>query len=330
MVTNIFRSVYLLIFITGITTKVYSQDIVSNDSTKYDSISYGYIGFVYLDSIVVTAKKSGFDVSDFIRMVTEDNSFYRAFKNLRFSEYDFKNDIEFYKKNGSVKSSYKSINHQKYDGRCRSMYIKKEIENHNFYKRSGKNKYYTSKMYDHIFYTHGIICDEDTTVNINFEGKYKSKIDKYILELKKLVFSPGQKVGVPLIGDKMAIFSSKMSKYYNYSIKHTYYQDTVPCYLFSAVIKPEFKKHKENKTVIKYLHTYFAKKNLQILARNYHLKYKNIVYDFDVKMDIKLKKKEQKYYPADIKYKGNWHVLFKKRERGYFHTQIYGVNLSEK
>ncbi len=324
MIANIFRLSYLLLFVVGVNIKVYSQDVSDRDSTKYDSISYGYIGFIYLDSIVVTAKKSGFDVSDFIRMVTEDNSFYRAFKNLRFSEYDFKNDIEFYKKNGSVKAAYKSINHQTYKGRCRSMYVKKEIENRNFYKRNGKNKYYTGKMYDRVFYTHGTICDEDTTVNINFEGKYKSKIDKYISELKKLIFSPGQKVDVPFVGSKMAIFSSKMSKYYDYSIKHTYYQDTIPCYMFSAVVKPEFQNRKENKTVIKYLHTYFAKKNLQIVARNYHLKYKNPIYDFDVKMDVKLKKKGRKYFPTDIEYKGNWHVLFRKRERCSFHTYIYG------
>ncbi len=302
---------------------VHSQEVVAGDSARYDSVSYKYIGVIYLDSVVVTASKKGFDVDDFIRMVTTDNTFYRAFKNLRFADYYFKNNIKFYKKNGLLKASYKSINHQKFEDNCRSMEVNEQIENKNFYKGNNKNKFYTAKMYERIFYTQGTICNEDTTVSTDFFTKSQDKIEEYISELKKFVFSPGQEVDVPFIGKKMQIFSSKMSKYYTFSIQHIKYQDTLPCYLFSAVVKPEFEDR--NKTIIKYLHTYFAKNSLQIIARKYHLSYKNFFYDFDVKMDVRLKKKKKKYFPVDIRYNGIWDIVFKKEENCAFRTQIYDI-----
>ena len=315
-----------IILILCISLLSHAQISDSLSSVNKDTFKYDHSTFVILDSVVVKAQKRGFDVSDFIDMVKNDNSFYIAFKNLRFAGYDFYNDIVFYNKKNGIKASYKSLAHQDFNGRCRTMAIIRTDENKKFYKRNGKVKYYTAKLYEKIFFTKDSVCDEKRTDIIDYNAKPKNKIDKYILELKKLIFSPGKKVNIPFIGSKMEIFSKKMSKYYNFHIDHYMYNDTIEAYVFTAKVKPEYVK-KENKTVVKYLQTYFSKKDFQVLARNYHLKYKTLLYNFDVKMDIKLNKTNNKYYPEYIKYQGDWHVLFKKRERCKFITKIYNLKI---
>ena len=75
--------------------------------------------------------------------------------------------------------------------------------------------------------------------------------------------------------------------------------------------------------MIKYLETYFDKTNFQVIARNYHLKYSGSLFDFDVKMDIKLKKLGNKYLPELIKYDGNWDVPAKRRETSKFSIRFF-------
>ena len=287
-----------------------------------DTFHYVPGAYVILDSIVIKASKKGFDVADFIEMVRNDNTFYKAFKNLRFATYDFTNDIACFDKKNKVKAKYKSLARQDFDGKCRTMKILKLEENKNFFKRNGKPRYYTGKLYEKIFFTKGKICNEKRSETIDYNSKPKNKIDKYILELKKLIFNPGKKSDIPFIGDKTEIFSPGMSKYYNFHITHEKYKDSIPAYVFTAVIKPRFK-NKPKKTVIKYIKTFFGKRDFQVLAREYHLMYKTLFYDFDVKMYIELNKTNEIYYPEKIKYQGNWHIMFKKRERCTFDTEIF-------
>lgn len=302
-----------------------AQVLDSSNIARFDSVILDFSGSVYLDSVVVVASRNGFDVHDFIEMVQKDNSFYKAFKNLHFAEYDFDNHINFYNKKGEIKSELKSRSHQYFRNNCRWMNTIKEERNHKFYKRNKKYKYYTAKLYDRLFFTKGEICNEDTSRTLKMQREDGSKMEKYVLELKKLIFSPGKKVDIPFIGRKMEIFSPKMSKYYDFSINHVKYNNNIPCYVFSARVKPEYQS-KKNKTVIKYINTYFEKDNFQIIARNYHLNYNTLVYDFDVKMDVKLDKQNKKYYPIDIKYNGTWDVIFKKRETCKFDTKIYNIH----
>lgn len=299
------------------------QEIDSNKSNKFDTVDYEFSGLVYLDSVVVLASRNGFNVKDFIEMVQKDNSFYKAFKNLHFAEYDFNNHIYFYNKKGEIRSELKSSSHQCYRNNCRWMNTIKEDINYKIYKKNNKHKYYTAKLYDRLFFTNGKICDEDTSRALKMQKENGSKMEKYVLELKKLIFSPGKKVDIPLIGSKMEIFSPKMRKFYNFSINHVMYKNKIPCYVFSAKIKPEY--INSGKTVINYINTYFEKDNFQIISRNYHLKYNTIAYDFDVKMDIKLKRIKEKYYPVDIRYDGTWDVLFKKRETCKFSTKVFNI-----
>lgn len=285
--------------------------------TLYSPIS----AVVFLDSFVVTATRQGFNVQDFITLVEEDESFYTAFKNLRFKSVDFKNNMTFKNKKGKVTASYNSLAQQVSDGKCRTMSLDKEVITGNFYKNKKKKKhrYYTAKMYDQIFYTKGKKCGVPfAKAPTNLSG-----MDKHISELKKLIFSPGQKVQVPLIGSKTAIFTEDMLPYYDYTIKIKTYQNDVECYVFSAIIKPKFQNHKEGKTIIKYLETYFEKETLQVIARDYQLQYNSLAFSFDVNMKIELQRLDNQYVPRLIQYNGAWDIPAKKPEIGTFSIEFF-------
>lgn len=308
-----------------LTLSLHSQEEHNSTDSKYDSIKYSYTGYIYLDSIVVTASRNGFDVKDFIDMVRNDNSLYKAFKNLHFSEYDFENRIIFFNKKHHPKSKYSSINHQHYNSNCRWMEILEEKENNNFYKRNKKYKYYTAKLYDRLFYTSDTICNEEYSSSYKPKDNTDSRMEKYIKELKKLIFNPGQKANIPFIGDKTEIFSPEMRKYYDFSISQEIFNHSDSCYVFTAKLKQNISNSDKNKTVLRYLKTYFLKDNFQILFREYRLKYKTLAYNFDIKMKINLTKINNNFLPSSIKYDGSWHVVFKKRETCKFETKIYNI-----
>ena len=288
------------------------------DSSVYGFGDFG--GIIHLDSIVVVASKNDFNIADFIELVQSDKSFYKAFSNIRSLSYSADNQITMFGKKQNVLSKYSSKITQYFDGECRTMITNKVSVEGKFYKKKRKYRFYTAKMYDHIFYTHGVVCTKDQPPD--YESQLKG-IDKHVLELKKLIFSPGRKADVPLIGKKTAIFTEQMAKYYNFSINSKTYKNGIECYVFSVNLKPEFIINKKNKTVIKSLETYFEKSNFQVIARNYTLAYAAALFDFDVKMEIELKKIGELYVPEFIKYDGFWDIPTKKPEISIFTTHFY-------
>ena len=274
---------------------------------------------ITLDSFVVTASKEGFSVEDFVKLVEEDETFYEAFRNLRFTTYHSSNDIRAFNKKAKEKAYYTSSTQQISEQNCRTMKIVTEDFGGNFFKRKRKYKYYTAKLYDRIFFTKGRICESWKEEDV----EPKSKMDKHIAELKKLIFSPGKKVNVPIIGDRTAIFSKKMSKYYDYTVSSKLYNKEIECYVFSVSVKPEYLDNKRSKTVIKYLETYFDKSNFQIIARQYHLEYQGVLFDFDVKMEIELTQEKGIYLPKTIKYNGFWDIPARKPEICTFMVKFF-------
>lgn len=283
----------------------------------------GFGGIVHLDSVVITATKKGFSVEDFVALVREDESFYRAFRNLRFLSYSFSNQMDFFDKRGNKKTIYQSTARQNSDGNCRSMNLFEEKIAGKFYKSKRKYRYYTAKLYDRLFYTKDTVC-ESRQMDLKL-GKEKKGMAKHIAELKKLLFRPGEQANVPFIKNKTAIFEEKMQKYYDYTISSAAYQDSIDCYVFTVEVKPEYQQRKKGKTVIKFMETYFDKSTFQVIARNYHLKYKATIFDFDVKMKIKLRKFSDQYIPEFIQYDGTWDVAFKKRETAHFEMKVFDV-----
>jgi len=288
--------------------------------SQSDTIEYSTFR-IELDSFVVTASKKGFDVEDFIEMVQTDESFYTAFQNIRSLSYHSDNDLKMFSKKGNVKASYLGTIHQTSDGKCRTMESLNPVIEGKYYKRK-KIRYYTAKMHDRLFFTHGEVCgmDKIEDQNIQMDTKDLKGIDKHINELKKLIFYPGQKADIPFIGKKTAIFEKDMAKYYDFSITSKTYATGIDCYVFTAQVKPDSKK---NKTVVKYIETFFDKSSFQVIARNYHLQHYGAAFDFDVKMDIKLTKIEDKYVPEFIAYDGMWDVPAKKPEISKFTISFY-------
>lgn len=280
----------------------------------------GFGGIINLDSITVTASRAGFDVEDFVDLVLKDKSFYQAFTNLRHHSYDFNNHIEILDKNNQVTASYDSRARQNSDGDCRSMEEWDLAVEGKFFKnaKKRKHKYYTAKLYDRLFFTKDTVCE---SVRV-YEGDGDLRQEGHIDKLKQLVFSPGEKISVPIIGKKMEIFEPRMAKYYDYEINSVTYKEDQSAYVFSAKVKPKYQDYKKDKTVIKSLQTYFDKDDFQVLARDYRLQYSGALFDFDVTMRIELKKVHEKYVPAFLSYDGNWKVAVKRRERVKFSMQI--------
>lgn len=282
-----------------------------------DSI-YSHFGMIFLDSFVVTASRANFNTEEFIEMVRTDSSFFESFDNIRKLNYKSDNKLAFVNKRGKRKASYTSTIQQYSDGDCRTMETLDEQTTGNYYKRKKKFRYYTARMFDQVFLTHGRICESKIV-----EPKNPRGIDKHYAELKKLMFQPGEKVDVPVVGKKMAIFDGKLAKYYNYSITSAMYNNEIDCYIFSAKVKPEYLTKKESKTVIKDFQTYFDKSNFNVIARNYQMKYYTPIVDFDVTIDVKLKKHQDLYVPEFVKYTGNWSIPMKSREIGEFSIFFY-------
>ena len=303
------RIIFLVVFYSFLTQSLEGQSEKDLDIAAV----------VYLDSFVVTAKRQGFDVADFIDLVRKDKSFYEAFHNLRTASYESASDFLMFDKRGKNKARYESVIAQFSDGDCRTMEFLSEKASGNFYKKKKKYRYYTAKMFDRLFYTHGRECESKLTKKTTSA----KGMEKHVAELKKLIFQPGEQVDVPLIGKKTAIFSQKQSLYYNYSISSKTYKDSFDCYVFGVKVKPEFARRKSGKTIIKNLETYFDKKTFQVVARNYTLQYQSAAFDFDVTMDVQLLKRAGKYYPEKIKYVGRWDIPTKKPEIAQFEVDFY-------
>jgi hypothetical protein len=287
-----------------------------------DTSWYDISKVVYLDSLTIVASRHDFSVEDFIQLVQEDRSMESAFQNIRFHAYTFANDIRFFDKKGKIKASYSSINEQYIKNGCRSMVVGPSKSYGKYFKRNGSYKYYTSSLYDRIFYTHGVICEDSNSVRSYQEkSNPKTKMEKQILELKKLIFNPGQRSEILFIGDKMEIFSPEMQEYYNYTIRQGQEPEGRSCYIFTAQAKEEYAH--SNKIVVQYIESFFEKGSLDILARNYDLAYKTAAYQFDVKMKVQLKKINDLHIPSQVQYDGLWKIAGLKTENAQFITKLY-------
>jgi len=293
----------------------YSLEMIAQQDSLTDISA-----FIYLDSFTVTASKKGFNKKDFIDLVRTDESFLRAFHNLRFISYNSTNTFTFYNKKGKEKASYADTINQEVIDNCRTMEFLTSKDMGNYFKRKkGRNyNYYTAEMHDRLFYTHKRVCDNPTP---QMQPSSDSRIERYVFELKKLMFKPGEPADVPFIGDKTSIFEAPMIQYYDFKISSELFENDIDCYVFEARVKPVYVG--KNKVVIKYLKTYFDKSTFQVIGRDYQLAYSAGLYQFDVNIHVELVKVFEKYFPKRISYDGFWNVPIKKRETAKFELQFF-------
>lgn len=300
----------------------------------FTTISYGQkdtsspdiSAYFYLDSVVVAASRTGLDVSDFIRLIREDQSFYKAFRNLRFVGYEAENDIQFFDKKGQKQAFHESKTSQHSNGRCREMDFLEKTESTGYRKKSGELRYYTSRMFERLFYTEKRVCSDPSKMSISEDASLHG-MDKHVQELKKLIFRPGEKSDVPLIGEKTGIFDPDMMHFYDFSITAGHWSEGRECYIFTARVKDKYLHKRQNKTVIKYLRTYFEKGTLKVVGRDYQLSYSGWAFDFEVQMVIKLTLVSDRYLPEWIEYRGMWDIPAKKAERAVFKSKFFNYRI---
>jgi len=250
-----------------------------------------------------------------LKRIKNDTSFYKAFKTLRVINYHSDNHIEVYNKKGKVKASYKSQAEQIRSGNCRTTKILDQQTTGDFFNRKGDYNYTIGDLFAGLFFAKGKVCGETNIVagHMDFETSGLSGIEKKKEQLKMLFFNPGRKIpGIPFIGDKLDLYDKDALKRYNYRLDTVTYGEHHG-YEFTITPKPGARG-----VVIDYMRTIFDVETMDVLYRSYSLSYKAGVYDFDVKMQVKLGVRNGQLVPINLYYKGNWSVVLKGRERASF------------
>ncbi|UYQ93914.1 hypothetical protein MKQ68_02240 [Chitinophaga horti] len=286
--------------------------IFAQDTARYKGMT------VNLDEVIVKAKRFGFDVNGFIKRVEEDTTFYMAFKHLRQVSFTADNDIKIFSKKKEVKASLKSQTRQIVEGKCRHMEVIEEKTTGDFYTAKKNYNYYTAELYANLFFTTGKICDDGQDTE-----KGRGSMEKHKSQLKQLIFNPGKPIsGVPIVGQKVAIFTPDVMKLYNFAITSQSYIGK-DCYVFAAQAREDLNKLDRSEIVINELVTYFDKDTWEIVGRKYSLSYKTMLFDFNVKMNVQMTKVGDLLVPALITYSGTWDVAVKKRETADFTARFF-------
>ena len=268
--------------------------------------------------------RSDLDVARFIQRVKDDTTFYKAFRNLRILKFSSLNDIRIVDKKGAIQAGLESKTRQNRVNNCRTMDILEEKTTGDIYNKDHQFNYYTAELYGGLFFTNGSICNESNIVKgIDFSVRSKKGMARHKEQLKMLFFNPGKKIpGIPFIGDKIDIFDPDRAKYYDFTIDQADYGGE-SCYIFSIKAKDDLRNSKKDKIVVDNMVTWFNAKTMEVMARNYSMSYNAGVYDFDVQMEVQLTRFGNLLVPKILRYKGNWNVMFKKRERGIFTATLF-------
>ena len=305
---RIFRFLFFCVFVLVLPAKILAQ----GKDTSIFALP------IQLDEYVLQASRSGWDIAGFIQRIKNDTTFYKAFKTLRITPHTATNDIRIFGKKNEVIASLYSRTRQNVNNGCRTMQVMEEKTTGDFYNRKDEYNYYTAELYAYLFFTNKPVCGETNIVAGTENIRGKGEMEKRKWQLKQLIFNPGSKVaGVPFAGNKAAIFEPDVAKMYDFKLMLAEY-DGEDCYLFMATPKKEYKKD----VVYNELSTWFRKSDYAIVARDYSLSYKTWVYDFDVRMKVRLKEINGRLLPSRISYAGNWHVATKQRERAQFTTVL--------
>lgn len=287
-----------------------------------DSIANARLAqMISLSEVVV---RTDINIPKFIERVKNDTTFYKAFRNLHVLGFTSLNDIRIVDKKGKQKASLQSKTRQNRADGCRTMDVLSETTDGDFYDKNKDYNYYTAGLYAGLFFTTGKVCGETNIVKgVTFTAKGKSGLAKSKEQLKMLFFNPGKKVpGIPFIGNKINIFDPDVAELYDFSIDQADYEGQ-SCYIFSVKAKEDLSGDEKDRIVIDNMITWFNAKTMEVVARNYDMSYNAGVYDFNVHMEVQMTKFGEHLVPKILRYKGNWDVMFKKRERGTFTATLF-------
>jgi hypothetical protein len=281
-----------------------------------------------IDGRVVTLTeviiRSGTDVRGFINRVREDTTFYKAFKNLRVLNFTSLNDIRMMDRKGRTIATLNSRTRNRVSNGCRSTVRESEQVTGDFYDSEGRYSYYTASLYASLFFAFEPVCGETNIVRGSERGlEGRSGMDRQKEQLKMLIFNPGMRIpGIPLMGNKAAMFDDELSRYYDFSID---IQERAgrQCYVFICKARSGEEGGDPDKVVIDEMTTWFDYRTFQVMARNYSLSYSAGVYAFDVEMAVEISPFRDLMVPTVIRYNGNWNVFTKGREHGVFTATLF-------
>lgn len=267
---------------------------------------------VTMDEFVVNAAIEDFNAEDFISQVIEDTTFYQAFLNLKYFPHEIKGAMVVYDKDETEFATLQRKAKQHLtDDEVKWVEITYEKTNGRIKKKNGKWRYLTAEVYDDVFFPTEKHSVSNEMVQREQELEADSKMEKHKAQLKKMLFNPGQPIdNVPFIGDKLAIFSPEMVPFYDYSIFIYEYNDTIPCIAFSSYVK----EGEEDEVVIRDMTSYFHRDTHEVIAREYRLAHKTILFDFDISIKVENMLLDGWLMPISVSYDGGWDVPFKKPE----------------
>lgn len=296
------KKVLFLLLLISLFNKGFAQEINRFNPDTIKTIT--------LDS-AVNIKAEKLNVETFIRKVMYDTSFYQSFRDMKRYTFIAENRIYSYDKKNKVDGKiYRKIRHNN-SGPYKMEYLVKQ-DTGKIYKKNGKYQLYTVEMFDYIFMN---AYNTDFVPNAPKPDGKGGTNESYKDKLKTLIFNPGRPVKVPFIGSKTEIFSANMRQYYDYGFTSGTYLDSIPVYRFKVSVKPDLSSWTKDGIMIKELVTIFDKRNFNILGRYVDMKYSNMLFDFDVQMNIEMGYFGEDKLPTKITYQGNWDYPFKKEER---------------
>ena len=274
--------------------------------------------------------RNNFEYKDILARIKRDTSFYKAFKTLRTIGYSSFNHIEMYDKNLKMVASLDSRTRQNKIGPCRTMDVLDEKIFGNLRDSRGEYNYVTPSLYASLFFTKGQICGETNIVKGKKRMIQGAGIEKAKEQLKMLFFNPGEKIpGIPMIGNKLDLYDDNAHKLYTYRLDYVDYHGKL-AYVFEIKPKEDLGFFAKDRVVVDQMITWFNPTTLEVLGRNYSLSYKAGVYDFNVQMEVEMTYTPHGLLvPKILRYKGDWDVIFKKRERGLFTATLFDFKVGE-
>lgn len=311
-----FKYIGIVLLLFVLNTYVNAQDT---------SFNVGGQNFTLSDAIV----RNNFDYKAILQKIKEDTSFYKAFKTLRTIGYSSYNYIQMKDKNEKVVATLNSKTKQIRKDNCRTMEVLEEKVTGNLRDASGDYNYVTPSLYASLFFTKGTICGETNIVKGKVREIRGTGIEKAKEQLKMLFFNPGKKIaGIPLIGNKLDLYDESAHELYDYKLDYVDYHGQL-VYVFDVQPKQDLGFINKNRVVVDQMITWFDPRTLEVLGRNYSLSYKAGVYDFNVQMEVEMTYFNGMLVPKILRYKGNWDVVFKKREIGLFTATLFDFKAAE-
>ncbi len=269
-----------------------------------------------LGEVVVHGGARGLAMEGFIRQVMDDTTFYHAFLNTKYHSHRVKSELRVRDKKSRESAYLFRDAHLLRDGANAELVIDSAREEGRLRDRGGDMRFLTAEMYDDVFFPKGKFRASNRIAARQHEISHESRFDKYKSELKKFMFNPGQEIAsVPFIGDKLALFDSTMTPFYDFSVDVSFRAGR-PCWLFSAVAKDSIDGDEadEDDTVIKRMLTWFDQRSMQVVAREYRIAHASLLLDFDITIKVENTLEPGDLVPLRVDYDGDWDIPFKKRE----------------